>query len=272
MTPMEVILSEATPGRSRTSCTVVRLARRLLGAAFAALLLSGVARAADPWEYWPEADLYLRLGPTTRLFFVTAYSRGKEAAYRTLDFAGYFDLTLKPVILPSLLEEDWQKKKYLWARFGYDHIAKVGSEGLSTPEERGIVELCARAYLPVEILVEGRARADLRWIGGNYSTRYRLRLEVNRDFDVGGHVVTPYFQAETFYDTRYDGWARQLYQAGVEIGVTDHFCVEPSLARQLDRLPAASGLYVTREGFAVRRRWARTRPPTDKRQRSRWPA
>ena len=60
---------------------------------------------------------------------------------------------------------------------------------------------------------------------------------MNRDFNVLDRVVTPYFQAEYFYDTRYDGWAREFYQVGAEIGITRHFRVEPSLTRQVDRLP-----------------------------------
>ena len=111
------------------------------------------------------------------------------------------------------------------------------------PEDRGIVSLQARAYLPAGILAEGRARADLRWIDGDYSTRYRFRLEVNREFIVRERAVTPYFQAEAFYDTRFDGWARELYQVGVEIQLTRHVRLEPYLARQLDTLPASSGVY-----------------------------
>lgn len=218
--------------------------RRAALASLPALLLAGSARGADPWEYWPEANLYRSLGPTTRLYLVAAYATaGKEATSRTLDVAGYFDLTLEPILLPALQKEDWRRKKYLWARFGYDHVFKGENGNPVSPENRGIIALHARAYLPAEILLEGRARADLRWIGGDYSTRYRLRIEVNREFTVRDRAVTPYFQAEAFYDTRFDGWARQLYQVGAEVQLTEHFRVEPYVARQLDDLPADSGLY-----------------------------
>jgi hypothetical protein len=50
-------------------------------------------------------------------------------------------------------------------------------------------------------------------------------------------AVTPCFQAECFYHTRYHGWARELYQVGAEIGISRHFRVEPSVARQVDRPP-----------------------------------
>ena len=64
-------------------------------------------------------------------------------------------------------------------------------------------------------------------------------------------MITPYLQAEWFDDTRYDGTSRELYQLGAEIGINQHFRVEPSIARQLDYLPSSSGLYA----FAFIARW-----------------
>jgi hypothetical protein len=216
-----------------------------------ATVQSDTPKAGDPWELWPELNLYTRLGPQTRLYFASSYADGKESDVRTLDLAGYFDVTIGPKLRHSRQKADWQTKKYFWARIGYDHIFKAEGETKVAPEERGIVSLLARYYLPAGILVEARTRADLRWIEGEYSTRYRFRLEVNRDFDVSGHVVTPFVQAEYFYDNRYNGWSRALYVLGAEMAVTKHFRVEPSVARQLDRLPNASGLYA----FAFVARW-----------------
>ena len=74
---------------------------------------------------------------------------------------------------------------------------------------------------------------------------------MNRDFTVRGIVTNVYLQAECFYDTRYDGWARSLYQVGAEITLTEHFRLEPSVARQVDRLPEESGLFA----LAIVARW-----------------
>jgi hypothetical protein len=216
-----------------------------------ATVQSDTTQSGDPWELWPELNLYARLGPQTRLYFVGSYAEGKESEVWTFDLAGYFDVTLGPKLRHSPQKADWQTKKYFWARFGYDHIFKAEGETKVAPEYRGIVSFFGRHYLPAGILVEARTRADLRWIDGDYSTRYRFRLEVNRDFDVSGHVITPFVQAEYFYDTRYDGWSRELYVVGAEIAFTKHFRVEPSVARQLDRLPSTSGLYA----FAFVARW-----------------
>jgi hypothetical protein len=250
-------VSPAPNGTRRTKSAAAKAARILVFSAFAALLLSGPARAGDPWEFWPELNLYKGLGPTTRAYFVTAYATGKESEFLTLDVAGYFDMTFRPFARDVVrqddwrTQEDWRKKRYLWVRIGYDHVFKQEGEVMSTPEDRGILAVQGRVYLPAQLLFELRTRADFRWIGGDYSTRYRLRGELNRDFTVLGVVSNVYLQAEYFYDTRYDGWARELYQLGAEITCTEHFRLEPSVVRQLDRLPESSGLYA----FAIVARW-----------------
>ena len=38
-----------------------------------------------------------------------------------------------------------------------------------------------------------------------------------------GHTVVPYFNAECFYDTRYDGCGEELYQVGPGVTVSRHF-------------------------------------------------
>ena len=234
-----------------------RVSAATLGVLLAALLTSGPARAGDPWEFWPELNLFKRLGPTTRLYLVGAYAEGKESEFQTLDLAGYLDVTLKPFMRDRHKKEgwrseaDWRQKRYMWFRIGYDHVFKQAGETKSTPEDRAILAVHGRAYLPGEILFEVRARTDFRWIGGDYSTRYRLRGELNRDFTVLGYVTNVYLQGEGFYDMRYDGWARELYQVGAEVTLTEHFRVEPSVARQVDRLPEESALW----GAAIVARW-----------------
>jgi hypothetical protein len=218
-------------------------ARLWRAATLAALLLSTTARAADPWESWPELDLYKQQSPLIRYYFAATYAEGKESQFRTLDAAAYADITLGTHLPISHQKADWQTKKYFWLRVGYDHIFKGDGDQKAAPEDRGIIALHARHFLPAGVFFEARLRADLRWIDGEYSERYRFRIELNRDFNLRHRVITPYLQAEWFDDTRYDGTSRELYQLGAEIGINQHFRVEPSIARQLDYLPNSSGLY-----------------------------
>jgi hypothetical protein len=203
---------------------------------------SGTARADEAREFWPELNAFVKLNPQARLHFVTAFARGKESFNRALDVAGYVDVSLKPPFRRSLRQEDWLRSKYLWARVGYVHVFKAEGGVVSPPEERAVASLYARAYPPAEIVFEGRARTDYRWIEGAYSERYRFRGEVNREFSVLEHAVTPYGNVEWFYDSRYDGWSRILYQAGTEITFGKPFRGEIYLARQQDELPRESVL------------------------------
>ncbi len=214
--------------------------------------LAGVVHAADSSEFWPEVSGFVALSPRTRIFLNAAYAEAKESAGKSLDLAAYLDISLKPILRKELLAEDWQRSRYLWARIGYDRVFKA-SDGADAEvsEDRGIVALYAKAPLPAEFWLEARVRADLRWIGDDYSTRYRFRVEATRELTVLDHTVVPYFHVEWFYDTRYDGWARTLYQLGPEVTLSKHFRFEVYVARQEDRLPSSSST----NAFGVVAKW-----------------
>jgi len=210
--------------------------RALIAILCASPLLTDHASAADSSEFWPELSVYVGLTPATRLYLDASYARGE--GFRSLDLSGFVDVSIKPILRADLWTDDWQRKRYLWARLGYTRVLKAEDGGpTQVTEDRAVVSGFARAELPAEVWLEARARADLRWMQGDYSTRYRLRLEVNREFTVLEHAVLPYFNAEAFYDTRFEGWARALYQAGAEVTVNQHFRYEIFLASQIDRLP-----------------------------------
>jgi hypothetical protein len=211
---------------------------RLLYTGILCQVFGGIAHAADEWEVWPEVNAFVPLNAQTRLYLDAAYAQGQESDVQSLDLAAYLDISLKPILREELRTDDWQRSRYFWARIGYDRISKAtGDTPAEVAENRGIVSFYAKAPLPADVWLEARVRADLRWIGGDYSTRYRFRVEFTRDFTVLDHTVVPYFNVEWFYDTRYDGWARTLYQVGPEVTVNDHFRYEVYFARQVDSLP-----------------------------------
>jgi Protein of unknown function (DUF2490) len=200
-------------------------------------IVAGIAQAADSTEIWPELDAFYRLGPGSRLLFAIPYTTSAESDTQSWSFEGYFDASIKPILRKYLQTEDWQRNRYLWMRIGYARVGKATNGERQTPENRGVVAIYARAPLPAEIWLEGRARADLRWIDGVYSNRFRLRIEASRELTVRERTVAPYLHVEWFYDTRYDGWSRTLYEAGTEVTPNKHFRYEVYLARQNDHLP-----------------------------------
>jgi hypothetical protein len=218
---------------------------RLIALVCASLCFAGSARAGDASELWPELNGFVQLNERSRAFFDLAYALGKESDVKSGNIAAYLDVSLKPIarMRKDLLTDDWQRNKYLWARVGYDRIFQAtDSEGLEVVENRGVVALFGRVPLPAAVWLETRTRADFRWIGGEYSNRYRFRLDLSREFAVRDRAVVPYCNFEWFYDTRYDDWARTLLTIGAEVTMTDHFRYEVYVARQADRLPDAQDL------------------------------
>ncbi len=212
----------------------------------ACVALGGAASGDDPWEFWPEGQLFVGLESRTRLFLDAANVKGKESDQASLDAAAYLDISLLPLgprRRHAVRSEDWQRNRYFWARVGYDRIFKItDAEGASVAEDRGILSLWGKVPLPGNVWLENRARADLRWIGAEYSTRYRWRMEATREFVVRDHPLVPYLNVEWFYDMRYEAWARTLYQAGFEFTVSPHFRFELNLSQQTDTLPETSRL------------------------------
>jgi hypothetical protein len=151
-------------------------------------------------------------------------------------------VSLQPIYRSSLVSEDWQRNRYLWARIGYTRVHKLSVGTREVSEDRGVLALHGRYELPAAVWLEGRARADLRWIDGSYSTRYRLRIEASREFNAFELAVVPYARGEWLYDTRYDAHSRTLYESGVEVTLTQHFRVEAYLAWQYDYRPQEDSL------------------------------
>jgi hypothetical protein len=102
-------------------------------------------------------------------------------------------------------------------------------------EWRGIVELTGRASLPLDILGALRNRFDLRWLDDGYSTRYRIRLSLEKEMDViPGWTIVPYVSAEPFYDSRFAAWSRVQYKAGITFPVIALLAIEGYYLRQDD--------------------------------------
>jgi Protein of unknown function (DUF2490) len=222
--------------------------------------LSSAVRAEDSWQTWPEVSAFKRLNENVRLYVDASAAAGKESDVYSGDVAVYLDLSLKrlkdgPIlkaleskpILSALdsmpgVKLDFQRGSAIWARIGYDRVFDVAEGDKKVSEDRGIISFYGKIGLPREFFLESRLRADLRWIGSDYSTRYRFKVEATSEFTIANHTVVPYMNVEWFYDTRYDGWSRTLYQLGPEVTVNDHFRFEVYVAHQVDHLPEPSSM------------------------------
>jgi hypothetical protein len=211
-----------------------RLISRAINAIGVLVLLAPLAAAQETrQEFWPEFQAFWKLNSTLRVRLVAQVTRARETEKHTEGiFEADLDIGVKAFFRTKLFNvPDAQRGKYLTLRTGYAYIPSFGEED-PPKEHRIVLEATGRYLLPLDILVSDRSRGDLRWINREFSTRYRNRLRIERDFSIGKFRFTPYAQGELFYDFRVDIWNRNEISAGAEIPVGSRFVIEPYYLRQ----------------------------------------
>jgi hypothetical protein len=220
-----------------------RPAEFFAGAAAWLLLASTPCFAQTQHEFWPGFDAYIQLNERTRLYLNIASLRSQDPATKATKnpegtVGAHLDVSLKPLLRRKLAQKsDWERERYLWCRVGYEYTTTLGSTDDPSHEHLGILELTGRLPLPKQFWVAQRIRVDLRDANGEFSTRPRYRLQLERGVRIFGVETVPYVNAEVFYDTRFDAVNRQRYQARLEVVVSKHWRVEPYFTRQHDRRP-----------------------------------
>ena len=208
-----------------------------LASALVVLLLPGSAcRAATPNtedEFWPEVDAYINLNSTTRLVLVSTFRDNQPGDAWHGDFGAHLNFALKPVFRRELRQRgDVFDKRFLSFQAGFRYISSLGS-GTPYLEHRWVVDCTPRYPLPWNVIISDRSRGEMRFIRGEpFSTRYRNKLQLERDLAIGHLVFTPYLNGEVFYDTRYGAWSQNRYSAGVQVPAGAHMVLETYFLRQ----------------------------------------
>jgi hypothetical protein len=197
------------------------------------------ARGDDDKQLWPELDVYYRLNPSARLFFLIApvseVTNGQRSDITDTQLGANVDIGLFPILRaherPALYDN--HRMTFLRFRTGVRYLTVDGDD--AKDEWRIVAELTPRAHLPQGLLLAFRNRFDLRWVDDVYSWRYRPRLWLEREFKVGKEMaLVPYVSAELFRDSRSNTWNRTRYQVGTAVSVTPWFAPEIYWAHQLD--------------------------------------
>ena len=209
----------------------------LRGPVWAALftVLFGIPARAQTNQFWPEVSTFVKLNEKMRFYFLATTVKESEETTEG-EFGPNFDFYLKPLRKQkkrlAVFRMDESKNRHLMVRVAYHYIHPYTGEG--SDEQRGILEATGRYPLVGGVLVSDRNRIDFRFIGGEYSWRYRNRLTVEREFSIGRFRFGPYGRAEAFYDSRYDKWSRTALTAGLTFPITRHFELEGFLEHQHD--------------------------------------
>jgi hypothetical protein len=126
-------------------------------------------------------------------------------------------------------------KRFLM-RGGYLGGKSLGDKGEAYTERTLLAELHLRTPIKGGILISHRLRTDLRWLGDDseFSTRWRYRLQLEKEYAAGRWSFVPYMNAESYYDSRYDTVNRIRTMAGTSVAWSPRFALEGNWTYQHD--------------------------------------
>jgi hypothetical protein len=175
------------------------------------VMVSPIARA-QTFQTLPEINTYVKLNPRFRLYFIA--SQTKENFQSTEGEMGpNLDILLRPLIRlrrSGSFQLDKAKHHLLLLRFGYRYLPSTNSP----TENRGVLEATPRYSLMFDLLLSDRNRADLRFIDGKFSWRYRNRPTIEKTVSIHSYHFSPFVRAEAFYDSNYEKWSRTTVDVG----------------------------------------------------------
>ena len=199
--------------------------------------LAGPARAEVESEAVAEVSAYFKLSDIFRVRAAASLTKPVTETVTDGDVGLYLDaLSLEPIFGELLSDPDLAQNRYLWGRVGYSFGEIHEGDGLKDDyrDKQFVGEITGQYPISEGLLVEARGRVEFRTLGTARSDRYRVRIGMEKEFTLFGRETIPYARAEILYDTRFEVWNSQIYQAGADIGLTDHFRIELYYSHRTD--------------------------------------
>jgi hypothetical protein len=180
-------------------------------------------------ELWTEADVYVPLNEKWRLFFRYSLRKAEETREDLESTVG--------------AHVDYTINRRFSLRAGYRY-GFSSNDANPFREHRVLAEQTFRQESPLAILLSDRNRQDFRFVKGDFSFRYRNRLQFEREFRMLGRSFTPHASVEVFHDSRFAVWNRNRLTAGTQIQLKRGF---PLLRELTPRKQVILDLYYTKQ-------------------------
>jgi len=215
------------------------------------LVLISPPAEAQSYQTWPEISTYVKLNSDVRLYFIATTTR-ENSKGTSAEIGPNIDFYLKPLLRLeqiTIFQLDKSKSRPLLLRLGYRYLPSTDGPA----EHRGVLEATGRLPLMTGFLVSDRNRADLRFIDGEFSWRYRNRLTVERTVSILSYHFSPFVRGEVYFDSNYEKWSRTSGTLGAAFPIRQHTEIEiyyehqndtsKSPNRQVNALGIALNLY-----------------------------
>jgi hypothetical protein len=199
-------------------------------------------------EFDPGISVAIDLNRRVRLDFFAGRDKSEEIGAGKEKIGAGISFRTKPVFKHFLDSLDTDKQHRLVIRTSYEYWR--GSEsGKKTLDEHILaVEGTFRWAFRHGVLLSNRHRVEFRWVNADYHLRFRERLLIERRFKLIKREITPFFDAEAFWDQRYKKWNLFRYMGGVQIRL-----IRPaSLDLAFERLHCVTCPDVNTNSFGVR--------------------
>ena len=218
-----------------------RVAIRALSAALLVWLAAAGAALAQPptKELWPEIDTWLRLSPAWRLSLFVPIAENLDTHYREGNLIPQVDFAFGKARFQRRVMDEARagNMKLFLARGGYLGGKSLDDHGEEYTEYTAFGEMHQRIPVKGGLLLSHRLRTELRWLGKDsheFSTRWRYRLMVEKEFGAGRVSLVPYVNVEPYYDSRYDTVNRVRLIAGSSIAWASRTALEVNGTYQYD--------------------------------------
>ncbi|ULQ54125.1 DUF2490 domain-containing protein [Flavihumibacter fluvii] len=216
----------------------IRICLVLLGAGLAQDAMAQLSQKAQ--EVWPATDAYYSINPKFRLYGTISGTKREESSYSDGAiglFVDYFTFPVVKKIHPSYAHADSLPGRFMYLRAGYQYSATPESSEDPFKESMIVTEANARFYLPWTMLLTWKNRFDWRISNGEFNSRYRPRLNVEKDLQTEYLTFTAYGFVEYFANVGNSAVNRFKTQLGVELKVLKHVNYEVFWNHQFEHQP-----------------------------------
>jgi uncharacterized protein DUF2490 len=230
----------------------------MAGIAEKSVLMSALIFVCCPYgsaqtdQLLPEIDGYLKLSSEVRVSFQAKGTREAGVPVQA-EIGPSLDFYLKPLIrLKHVTAFDLNdaKSRFLVLTVGYRYLPRANGAPATNR-----LEPTATANFPMKgsFLLSDKSRADLDWLRGNFSWRYRNRFQVEKVLRIRSYHPAPYASAEFFYQSQFGKWSDTAVYAGCLFPIGKHAQFNPyyehqnitggRMNRQLNQLGLMLNLY-----------------------------
>lgn len=187
-----------------------------------------------------EGDAHLQFASQWRALAFIGGQQGQDYRYDQRYAAAGLGYQFRRFSNPHPKNVDPDKEFYLVVGVGYEYLDTSSSGKI---ENRITLDATPGYNFPGDLLVRDRNFFEFRWINGRYSTTYRNRLTLEREFRLSSFRFTPYGSIEAFYDTdshsaegSYNNpqhvWNQWWYTAGVQVPYEHWFRLQAYYRRE----------------------------------------